>query len=323
MKHFTVETIDTRRYKSIGVEEVSGGSRPRLVFVHRKTNRKLFFKTYSHTPREVWAETLASHIGKLVELPVQSVTIKKAPPKICEILKKRYPENFPGQWMPIGTLAHNIFPRNYEISYGAFIVETPTEPLTLEAVEASMHTKYYAPEDLLQSYADMVAFDAFIGNMDRHHENWGVCESDKYKQLVLFDKKATAEERHFAPLFDHGSSLMFELDGNKIAEYDHDDDRLRQYIERSKYTFTLDSSGNRANIFKIIEQEIDNKTTWGKRFEKSLAKFAGVDLLRLATMIARMPNLSELDYDYQRKKVLYRSLLMRYNKIEELYRKAK
>lgn len=322
MKHYTVKTIDMRSYKEVKVE-VSGGSRPRLVFIHSKTNKKFFFKTYSKTPREVWTEALASHIGELVNLPVQTVTIKKAPQRLREILEERYPENLPKPWIPIGTLAHNIFPRNYEITYGAFIVETPTEPLTLEAIETSIRAKYYAPEDLLQSYADMVVFDAFIGNMDRHHENWGVCESDKYKQLVLFDKKATADERHFAPLFDHGSSLMFELDNEKINEFDRDNERIKQYIEKCEYTFTLDSSGNKANIFKIIEQEIDNKTAWGKRFKKSLPKFAGIDLLHLATMIARMPDLPELDYNYQRKKVLYRSLLMRYNKIEELYRKVK
>jgi hypothetical protein len=324
MKYFTVGQINLEDYKSASTEAVSGGSRPRIVFVHNKTNQKFFFKTYSHNTREVWAEALASHIGELIGLRIQKVTIKTVPERLKPALLSRFPEKHRENWTPIGTLARNIFPRDYEITYGAAIVGATDAPLTLDQVASSISSRYYAPEDLLRDYADMIVFDAFIGNMDRHHENWGISTSAAYRQMMMFGKTAIKDKRHFTPLFDHGSSLMFELDDNKVMEYSGDDNQLERYIETGNYSFLADRSGNKANVFHIIEEEIKAGSDWGNRFNSSIEKVMQINLLTLGNLITQMPNLKELDYDQSRKQLLHKSLLMRYNKLKGLYgRKAK
>lgn len=222
MKHFTVQELDIGRYKSISgprEREVVGGSRPRLTLIHKDKNEKFSFKTYTHNPREVWSECLASHIAEAANIKAQAVTIKIAPKRLVTAMQTHYKAILPKDWQPIGTLARNIFPRHLEITYGSVIVEAPSDPLTLNQVEQRMRSRYYAADDLLEAYADMVVLDVFIGNMDRHHENWGVCEYKKYKQQVLFNKKGLVELRHFTPLFDHGSSLMFELSDDDIKPF--------------------------------------------------------------------------------------------------------
>jgi hypothetical protein len=321
MKHFTVNTLDISKYHTI-TAEVSGGSRPRLTLFHNDNNQKFVFKTYSHNPREVWAECLASHVAELIGLQAQSVTIKTTPQRLEEVLRKRFPTQLPKEWQPVGTLARNIFPKHIETTYGAAIVETPTDPLTLEVIEQKIRNKYYAPDDLLQAYADMVVFDVLIGNMDRHHENWGVCEEQKYKQQLLFDKRLTKELRYFTPLFDHGSSLMFELSDRNVADFLKDEKRLIDYVENSKFGFILNATGQKTNMFDMLGEHLAQKTDWRPRFKKALTKVKGIDLLALAGLVIQMPTLDLLEYSPERRPLLYKSLLIRYNKLIELLEKG-
>lgn len=320
MKHFTVQEIDLNKYKAItGPIEVVGGSRPRLTLTHKDTNQRFFFKTYTHNPREVWAECLASHIAELVGIDAQMVTIKTAPKDLVDAMRSRYGKVLPTHWKSVGTLARNIFQKNIEITYGSAIVETPTKGLTLDQIQMHIARKYYAAEDLLQAFSDMVVFDVLIGNMDRHHENWGVCEDKKYKQQVLFDKSKLVALRRFTPLFDHGSSLMFELSDSDVDSIIADEQKLERYVDGVKFGFLLDIDGYKTNPFHLLNQHIEQNTSWRSRIKKSLQKIKSLDLLALAELIIQMPTPEALEYNSRRRTLLYKSLLLRYNKLIKMY----
>lgn len=313
MKHFTVENIDYGRYENKIQFELVAGSRPRLTLVHKKTRQKFIFKTYSHNSREVWAECLASHLGEVFGIKVQQAVIKRAPKGLANSLRRVAPQ-ISEDWLPIGTLARNIFPRGQEIVYGAIIVDTPSDALSLEEIENRIRKKYYAPDDLLQDFAQMIVFDAIIGNMDRHHENWGIVETIRYKQQLLFDKKQITTERWFTPLYDHGSSLLFELEDKMVERYLNNEDQLvTKYIKGAAYTFVCMPDGKPENIFNIIQHHIDNKTPWGKRFKKSIEQLKGISRLEIAKAIAKMPNVDEIQYDENRRELLLRSIYLRLN----------
>ena len=233
-------------------------------------------------------------------------------------MRGHYGEVLPKDWKPVGTLARNIFPKGIDITYGSAIVETPSKPLTLDQVEQKIKSKYYAAEDLLQAFSDMMVFDVLTGNMDRHHENWGVCEDKRYKQQLLVDKKRLIDLRWFTPLFDHGSSLMFELSDQDIEAMAKDETKIEQYVSRSKFGFLLDVRGRKTNPFELITQHLDKDTDWKPRVRKSLKKIEGLDRLKLAELIIKMPVPEILEYDDQRRKILYESLLLRYNKLIEI-----
>lgn len=311
MKHYTVEDIDYERYESKAKFELVAGSRPRLTLVHKKTRQKFIFKTYSHNSREVWAECLASHLGKVFTIDIQQVVIKRSPAGLTRAMRKAAP-SIPRNWKAIGTLARNIFPQGQEITYGMNVVQTPSDPLSLEEIEKRIRAQYYAPDDLLDKFAEMVVFDAMIGNMDRHHENWGIVETIKYKQQLLLDKRQIVSERWFTPLFDHGSSLMFELSEEKVVQYLQDDELfVQKYIMGGPYSFVCMPNGQYKNVFDVIKFHITNKTAWKKRFIKHLQKMSGYSQLEVAKAIAKMPNTKEIDYSENRKELLLRSIMHR------------
>lgn len=318
MKHFTVEDIEYNRYKSKLGFELVGGSRPRLTLIHKKTNKKYIFKTYSHNSREVWAECLASHLGNIFHINVQQVVIKSSPNDLTRILRVAAPE-IPKDWSPIGTLARDIFPRKQEIIYGATIVQSPSKSFSLEEIEQCIRAKYYAPDDLLENFAQMILFDALIGNMDRHHENWGIVETIKYRQQVLFEKKQLIKERWFTPLYDHGSSLMFELSEEIVLRYlDNDSLLVEKYIKGTPYSFVCMPNGKKANVFDVIQHHITHKTVWGKRFKKQLSKLHEVSILEISKSIAKMPNTPHIDYSEARKELLLRSILHRKRILQDM-----
>lgn len=311
MKHFTVEDIVYRRYESKLGFELVGGSRPRLTLIHKNSHQKYIFKTYSHNSREVWAECLASHLGNVFKIEVQQVVIKSSPDGLTRKLREVAPE-IPEDWSPIGTLARNIFPRDQEIIYGATIVQSPSKSFPLDEIERCIRVKYYAPDDILERFAEMILFDALIGNMDRHHENWGIVETTKYRQQVLFYKKQLVKERWFTPLYDHGSSLMFELSEEKVLKYlDDDTSFIDKYIKGTPYSFVCMPNGKEANVFEVIRHHISQKTVWGERFKKRIRGMKQTSILEISKCIVKMPNTSHIDYSENRKELLLRSILHR------------
>ena len=324
MRHYDFKELNINNYKEAKVE-ASGGSRPRIILRHKSTNQQFFLKTYRHNTREIWAEVFASKLGEAAQFDIQAVSLKRFPTQAEEIFRNKFGDYLPNPWVPAGALVRHAFPKGCEILYGAQIIGTDKDPVTLEKVGKSIRDRYLDSEDILCSIADMIIFDAWIGNMDRHHENWAISQKDIVAQLTLL--KPTKQQREgfkkgrgLTPLFDHGSSLLFELGEDKVEQYYNNPDLFeKSYIKGKKYGLVLSIDYQKKNIFDILSDHVQQRTDWSKRLKKSFSKIDKVDDLTIARMILLMPTDGELAYSQKRKELLYYSLRRRKEIMNDIF----
>ena len=317
MRHYDFKELNIKNFKEAKVE-VSGGSRPRIILKHKSNNQQFFLKTYRHSTREIWAEMFASKLGEAAQFNIQAVSLKKFPAQAEMIFRDKFGDYLPDSWIPVGALVRHAFPKGCEILYGAQIVGTDKDPVTLEEAEKGIRDRYLDSEDILCSIADMIIFDAWIGNMDRHHENRAISHQNNIvAQLSLLrptkqERERLKKGRGLTPLFDHGSSLLFELEEKKIDRYYNNRDLFeKSYIRGKKYGFILSTDRQKKNIFDILSDHAQQGTKWSKRFKKAFSKIDKVDDLTIARMILLMPTDGELKYGQKRKELLYYSLRRR------------
>ncbi len=82
----------------------------------------------------------------------------------------------------------------------------------------------------LTYWAEVLVFDALIGNTDRHQDNWGLIEWVEYVVSIPITKKAF----RISPAFDNGSSMGFEKRANKFDAF-NDVRFLERYILRGRH----------------------------------------------------------------------------------------
>lgn len=311
MKSYLIKNLDEKNYVIERGEEPIGGTRPRLLLKSRKNSSKFFLKTYSHNSRETFSELLASGLGNLLKLDIQKVSIKVIQGSIKDEFIKI--KTLPNDWKPIGALVRNAFKKDFDILYGKGVVGENHERFKLSEIEKAIRDRYYAPDDIFTGFAKMVVFDAFIGNMDRHHENWGIAEhkSVRAAQLVM-DPTDLTNKREFATLFDHGSSLLFELSERNVEAHLRDINSFEKtYILGAKYSFFINEDGKEANIFTLIKDYI-TRDPWKKFFKIAIREmFNEVASLDTAKVLLKMPQHDYIDFSEKRKGLLFESLLRR------------
>jgi len=79
-----------------------------------------------------------------------------------------------------------------------------SEPFIRVSADLQLPASVQTPPDLFVGY---LMLDAWIGNIDRHHENWAVVE-------VQEPAPVQTRSAELAPTFDHASSLGREMDDN-------------------------------------------------------------------------------------------------------------
>lgn len=87
-------------------------------------------------------------------------------------------------------------------------------------------------------WLNALAFDALIGNTDRHQENWGFIYSPNFDRF------------RFAPLFDNGTSLGQDRFPEQVATWS--DERLEQYINKGRSHVRCSRGGNRSGLFEVL-----------------------------------------------------------------------
>jgi hypothetical protein len=127
----------------------------------------------------------------------------------------------------------------------------------IQRVLAALESQWRRP--MLEPFAHMLAFDAWIGNVDRHQENWGVLRS-------------AGVPTRLAPLFDVASCLGAELDlGHRILRPGADLDR---YVEKCASGFGDDKRRWPLLSMRSVVETVSTWPEWRAGIETWLADFA-------------------------------------------------
>ena len=95
---------------------------------------------------------------------------------------------------------------------------------------------------LFERLVEMLVFDALIGSMDRHMQNWGV--------LATVNEPRTYR---FAPIFDSARALLWNQNESKLGVLERDARALDGYINRSEPVMGCAGTGGRVNHFGLVE----------------------------------------------------------------------
>jgi hypothetical protein len=135
---------------------------------------------------------------------------------------------------------------------------------TFETVyEALFETFPDHVDRIMPEFVEMLAFDALVGNNDRHPLNWGVVTPVTNHGRIVF-----------SPVFDTARGLFWNLDDSQLDPYTQSIERLRAYVDRSRPQVGL--NGQRSpNHFDLIAHIYSN---W-PGYRDNLEKFRPEELL--------------------------------------------
>lgn len=240
------------------------------------------FKTTRPGHGEHWAEVLAAALAERLGLPHARYELGRWKGGVGVVTPRLMPKEF--------DLVHgNELLADLDASYpreGARYVRTRQH--TIEAVRTAIGAEDvklplgWAPPPGIETPCDVFAgyllLDAWIGNTDRHHENWA---------LVVNLSKG---ERHLAPTFDHASSLgAHETDGHRTSRLESTDPgfRVEGYVQRSRARSALYLKAGDARPLALIEafQAWCQNTNAGPWLEA--LKSIGAD--EIGSLVARLP----------------------------------
>ncbi len=215
------------------------GSKPKFWY-YDENDRKVLFKESRENTGEDWAEKVAAELAELLNLPHATVELAEWMGKRGTVSPSFVPEN--GQLVHGNEIMARVFadyPRPAELTGQHVRVPQHVLSAIFDAIDLvgivrppmetpSSHPCQY-PSDFFTGY---LLLDAWIGNTDRHHHNWG---------WILSEIDIGAGRTHFspalAPTFDHAASLgRNESDEKRLVRLKGDDPRItiRAYSEKCR-----------------------------------------------------------------------------------------
>jgi len=100
-------------------------------------------------------------------------------------------------------------------------------------------------DTVFQHFVDMLVFDALIGCMDRHAQNWGVLQTT-----------TEPESRRLAPIFDSARAFFWDIPDGRLARYESTEALFGKYIENSRPCIGPEPNHpkiNECNHFDLVE----------------------------------------------------------------------
>ena len=89
--------------------------------------------------------------------------------------------------------------------------------------------------EVFPKFIEMLVFDAVIGSMDRHVQNWGVLEIRKEPAITQQGTEQAAQYRYrFAPIFDSARALLWNASEDWVDLLSRDAKAFEAHLDRAK-----------------------------------------------------------------------------------------
>jgi hypothetical protein len=205
--------------------EEAMGTRFKFWFQHPELGNCLFKLVRSNTGED-WSEKIAAELAQLLNLPhaiYELATWQDQPGVISPSALPKNTALVHGNDILAGLASS--YPRHQAYNLSQHTITIVFEALKSPGLRCPLN--WTPPEGITEAISTFVGYlllDAWIGNGDRHHENWG------------FVIKIPEGIPHLAPTFDHASCLGRELLDVK-RQHRLQNRTVQQYAEKSRSAF--------------------------------------------------------------------------------------
>lgn len=180
------------------------GTRPKHWVVNPDDGTQALFKLPRENTGEAWAEQIASKIGQIIGFRT---------PETCLATSGD----------SVGSLSLNFIKTGDEFFEGGDLISriyTAFDRYSLVDYNIDVIVEVLQEYGLEKDFLGIPVFDAFIGNQDRHCDNWGIIRSRETFEL--------------APLYDNGCSLGHLVRDEDIPDILRDEEQFLGFIRRGK-----------------------------------------------------------------------------------------
>jgi HipA-like C-terminal domain len=158
-------------------------------------------------------------------------------------------------------ITRNFREENERLVHGSLMVEQVfAAPKATEQIPYTQEQSFYTidamrgvieafcgsdSEPVFQHFVNMLIFDALIGCMDRHAQNWGVLQTT-----------TEPARRRLAPIFDSARAFFWDIPDGRLTRYETNEGLFVKYIENSNPCIGPEPNHpriNECNHFDLVE----------------------------------------------------------------------
>lgn len=227
---------------------------------------------------EDWSEKLAAEIAALIGIRAAKVELA-----VCDERRGTVSRSF------VDREAGEDLIHGNEILAGQVLGYDPEKKFgqsdhTLQNIRRAISTTFRSEpaicDGILTELASYMVLDGLIGNVDRHHENWGLLGS-------YDDKKGGIFAFRVAPSFDHASSMGRLLQDTKIERLLASPDGAANYVAKGRGAIYISAeSKHGANPLRLVEF---GSRQFPEYFGSPLAKVKDVNLNQILELVDKVP----------------------------------
>jgi hypothetical protein len=258
-------------------QEETMGTKIKFWFDHPQLGRCLF-KYIRPSTGEDWSEKIAFELCQLLNLPSARYELAETADGGRGVIGV----NFLGK---NESLVHGNEVLSGMISNYPATATYKAYPHTIGAVMEAIKKKsvgfppsWTAPRsftDARDLFVGYLLLDAWIGNGDRHHENWGFIRRQNFQPSI-----------YLAPTYDHASCL-----GREFSDAQRQNKPVKSYVNRCKSAFYLNSEDRKPlKVLELFEYTVRQYPQAGQEWLSRLEQISEqqIDLILQAFPATRL-----------------------------------